>query len=526
MHRLQELVRLHRLGLSVRRVAQQLGMSPNTERAYRLLLDKANLLKGFVDDLPPLTTLRAAVETHKPLHTPPQQASSIESWTASIEELMADGATPKAIFDRLRTTEPDFSGSLSAVKRLYARLKAANGASPDDVVIPIHTRPGQDAQVDFGAVGRLWDPKEKRLRPAYVFVMVLGYSRHRFDRIVFDQKIETWLQLHVEAFEHFGGVPDTVVPDNLKSAVIRAAFDVRTEPVLNLSYRELARHFGFKIDPTPPYSPEKKGKVESGVRYFKRSFMTTIGDERDIDVLNQHVDRWVVEVAGKRTHATTQRQPLTAFEEHERTCLLPLPQKPWHRMSWRAPKVHRDCCALVEGARYSVPWRLVGKKLLARVTEKSVELYWEDTRVATHPRQAPGEHSVLAGHLPPKRGEYRERERGYWVERAGALGPDVHRYIQEIFGSDTVLSQLTKVQAIVRHLDNVPRERANAACRRASFYGSYSYRALKNILKKGLDREPLPQLQLPRSSTLENPRFARNIQELLELTPENIDASH
>src|SRR5690606_10118969 len=141
------------------------------------------------------------------------------------------------------------------------------------------------AQVDFGAVGKLSDPREMAFRKAYVYIMVLGHSRHQFARIVFDQKLETWLSLHAEAFKWFGGVPEVIVPDNLKAAVLRAAFDATTEPILNRSYRELARHFGFKIDPTPAYSPEKKGKVEAGVRYFKRNFMTTIGAERDIDKL-------------------------------------------------------------------------------------------------------------------------------------------------------------------------------------------------------------------------------------------------
>src|SRR5690606_11268259 len=175
---------------------------------------------------------------------------------------------------RLRTEDREFTGSLSAIKRLYASVRKAEGVRPEDVAIPVDTMPGKIAQVDFGAVGKLWDPREKAVRKAYVFIMVLGHSRHQFARIVFDQKLETWLSLHAEAFKWFGGVPEVIVPDNLKAAVLRAAFDATTEPILNRSYRELARHFGFKIDSTPAYSPEKKGKVEAGVRYFKRNFMT------------------------------------------------------------------------------------------------------------------------------------------------------------------------------------------------------------------------------------------------------------
>jgi transposase len=526
MHRLQELVRLHRLGDGAREVARKLGISPNTEREYRMALALAGLLEGAPEALPELAVLRAAVDAHKPSRSPPQQESSVERWRERIETMMNDGAPPTAIYDRLRVDEAEFEGSLSAVKRMYASLRKAKGVEPGDVAIPVETLPGKVAQVDFGSVGKLWDPREKRVRKAYVFVMVLGHSRHQFARLVFDQKIETWLALHVEAFAWFGGVPEVMVPDNLKAAVIRAAFDVKTEPVLNRSYRELARHYSFKIDPTPAYSPEKKGKVEAGVRYFKGNFMKTIGDERDIDVLNAMVDRWVCEIAGTRPHGTTSRRPLEHFEATERDVLQALPVAKWEPVWWREPTLHRDCCGLVEMARYSAPWRLVGKQLLARVTDKSVELYWEDTRVATHERQPPGGRSVKAEHLPPERGEYRERERGYWVERAEKLGGDVHRYVIEVFGSDDVLSQLTKVQSIIRHLETFPPERANAACRRASYFGSYSYAAIKNILRKGLDLDPLPQLMVPQHGALERPRFARNVQEILDLTPKDNDAPH
>jgi hypothetical protein len=407
---------------------------------------------------------------------------------------------------------------------MYARIRADKGISPNDVAIPVDTNPGHVGQVDFGSVGKLWDPVTNALRQAYVFVIVLAYSRHQFAKLVFNQKVETWLALHVEAFEFFGAVIATMVPDNLKAAVIRAAFDVRTEPVLNRSYRELARYYNFQVDPTPPYNPEKKGKVESGVGYIKHNFMATIGEERDVAVLNPRLTNWVLEVAGQRKHGTTHKRPLEVFHSIERAKMLPLPTLRWEPITWRQPMLQRDCHALVEGARYSAPWRLIGKQLLARVGSKSVELYFENTRVATHDLRPPGGRSTHDEHLPPERGEYRHRERSYWVERAQALGEEVELYVAEIFASDDVLCQLTKVQAIIRHLDNFPIERARAACRRASFYGSYSYLAIKNILLEGLDLEPLPSRLVPTSGGLERPRFARNVQELLDFTVDPNDA--
>lgn len=525
MQRLQELVRLHRLGDGPREVARKLKMSPNTERAYRLDLIAAGLLEGDPEQLPDLKEIQAAIDEHRELGVHVQE-SSIESFRTKIEDLIASGAGPKAIFDRLLLEDPSFPGSLSAVKRLVAKIRRTSGPRPEEIAIPVQTKPGHVAQVDFGEVGRLWDSYSRTFRRAFVFVMVLGYSRHMFAKIVFDQKIETWLRLHVEAFEHFGGVPQTVVPDNLKSAVIRAAFDVRQEPTLNQSYRELGRHFGFTIDPTPPYSPQKKGKVENGVRYVKRNYIATLGTARDRDPINDELMRWVMEIAGKRCHGTTFRQPLEHFLAEERDLLLPMPERRWEPRSWHQSTVHRDACIVVAKSRYSVPWRLVGKKLRVRLTATSVQAYWENARVATHKRVAPGEKSINLKHLPEQRAEYGQRDHGFWLARAEKLGPNTLQYITELFASDDVLEQVTKVQAIVRYLETFPRDRAEAACRRASFYGSYTYLAMKRILEKSLDLEPIPLVQLPIHHDGPHPRFARSIYELLDALPTDHDASH
>lgn len=525
MHRLQELVRLHRMGTGARKAAKLLKMGPNTARAYRKALATAGLLDGPVEALPELEVLREAVMVQLPPKEKPQHESSVNKWTDAITTLLESGSAPTAIYDFLRLREKQFDGSLSAVKRLCKYLQVAKGIAAEDVAIPVDTDPGEVAQVDFGAIGKLWDPETGRTREAYVFVLVLGYSRHMVVRIVFDQKTETWLRLHVEAFNELGAVPRVVVPDNLKAAVVRAAFGVDEAAVLNRSYRELARHYGFKIDPTPPRSPEKKGKVESGVKYVKRNFITPrVG--LDVDALRVELTRWVLEVAGMRKHGTTHKRPLEVFAQVERAAMLPLPGVAWQPVWWRAPTLRIDCCAIVEGARYSAPWRLVTKVLLARVTKCSVELYFEDTRVATHERQPPGGKSILDEHLPPHRTAHRHRSREYWEERAAELGDDVLAFVREVFDADDVLLQLRPVQSIVTHLQTFPVERAAAACRRASYYGSFGYGAIKNILRKGLDLEPLPSAVVPSTDPSERPRFARNVQELLDFTPEDHDASH
>lgn len=215
------------------------------------------------------------------------------------------------------------------------------------------------------------------------------------------------------------------------------------------------------------------------------------------------------------------------FEAAEKRALLPLPSVRWRPVLWREAKVHQDAHVLIERGLYSVPWRLVGKKVLVRSSGRSLELYFEDVRIATHERVSPGQRATNEEHLPAERREFRHRSRGYWVERAVAIGPEVERFINEVFDSDQVVYQIRIVQQVVRFLEGYPVERAAAACRRASFYGNYTYGGIKNILRKALDRDPLPTVVVDTPSpTGSRPRFARDIQELLQLPLEKIDAPH
>ena len=524
MHRLQDLVRLHRLNKGAREVARLLRMSPNTERQYREVLKRRGLLQGDPEQLPALSELRAAVEAERP-PKPPHQTTSLTKWRELIANKVEAGATPTAIYDWLRLERSEeFTGSLSAVKRLCLRLKREQGIDPSDVAIPVETEPGEVAQVDFGYVGKLFDPTEQRLRKAWVFVMVLGYSRHMVCRIVFDQTVETWIRCHVEAFAELGGVPRVLVPDNLKAAVVRAAFGTEAPTTLNRSYRELARYYGCVVDPTPVRSPEKKGKVEAGVKYVKRNFFAARQDILDADVLQRELHRWVREIAGQRVHGTTRQRPLEVFEQLERDTLNPLPERLYEPILWREPKVHADTHVLFEKSLYSVPWRLVGERVLARGCGSSVTLYFNDERVALHERVAPGKRSTCEEHLPVGRRDLRHRSRDYWQNRAIQLGQDVGDYIREVFDSDDVLYQLRTVQQIVTCLEGYPPKRAQAACRRARYFANYTYGGIKRILTRALDQHPLPDEAQPNRGVLEQPRFVRDISELVQLRLEMNDA--
>jgi len=493
MHRLQELVRLHRLGAGTAHdIAGTLRMSPNTERKYRWALTAAGLLVGAVDELPEMEELKAAVLKGLPPVEPPQQKSSLARWRPRIEVLLKKGLQPKAIHDRLRLEDSDYDGKIGAMKRMVRRLKLEDGVSAEEIAIPIETAPGQVAQVDFGYAGYLLDPATGQPRRAWVFVMVLGYSRHMYVEYVFNQRAETWVKLHVNAFKALEGVPAELVPDNLKAAVLKAAFSSSEDTTLNRSYRELARYYGFRIAPTPPYSPKKKGKVESGVKYVNNNFGKGREGE-DIALVNAQARRWVREIAGTRDHGSTGRQPLEVFAQEEQATLLALPNEPYRIVVWHKATVHQDTHFHFDGRLYSVPWRHVAPKgqprtvVWARATATTVTAYINDDRVTDHDRSGPGRRSTKEEHLPEYRRDHRHRDPQYWRERAAQCGQSARALIDAVLDHDPVRSRVDVACTSLRLLEGLDTDRAESVARHALRFGNVHYGEIRRIVEQELD---------------------------------------
>lgn len=519
MHRLQEAVRLHRLGNSQRKISDKLRMGRTTLRRYLAALAAAHLLDGSADALPELTLLRDAVAVGVPRSEPVQKTSRVELWREKIVAMHRKGAGPTAIHDFLRVHEPDYTGSLSSVKRFCKQLKRGEGPKATDIAIPVVTLSGNVAQVDFCWGGRRYDPVQKTMRKTWIFIMTLGHSRRTYAEFVFDQSIATWQRIHVNAFEYFGGVPEVIVPDNLKAAVIRNSFGAGEGVELNRSYCEIARFFGFQIDPTPIRSPEKKGKVERDAQYIEKNFLATL-PEVDVPEAQKLLLQWLAEVADRRCHGTTRRMPIEVFDTEERACLKPLPRNRWNPITWKQATVHRDTHLQFDKALYSVPWKYVTQKLWVRCSKSEIEIFADDAVLWRHRRAMPGSRTTVEAHLPEGRRDLRDRSRTAWERRAKAIGPNVAALIDRVFGDDEVLLRLRPVQQIVKLLEGYPPERAERTAERALHFDNLEYRAIKNILTKALDLQPLDHEHTPRRWS-KGARYARSPEKLL--FPQQLD---
>ncbi|HYQ90708.1 MAG TPA: IS21 family transposase, partial [Candidatus Competibacteraceae bacterium] len=345
------------------------------------------------------------------------------------------------------------------------------------------------------------------------FVMTLCWSRHQYAEIVEDQTVWTWLACHRRAFEWFNGVPQRVIIDNPKCAITRACFH---DPEVQRSYGELAEGYGFRIAPCPPREPQKKGRVEAGVKYVKNNFLA-LADCRSLADANPQLRAWVLETAGNRCHGTTRQRPLTQFTEVEQTVLQPLPPVPPVPACWAQVKVHRDGHVQFERGLYSVPFRWVGQSVWLKATPTTIQLFHDHLLLATHPRLfAAGARSTVNDHLPPNALAYCLHDPQWCLQQAEQIGLACHALVQQLF-ADRVLDNLRAVQGILRLGNTYGPVRLEAACHRALAFANPRYRTVKTILAKGLDQLPLaePAFDTLAASYTGQGRFYRDVGRLL-----------
>jgi len=477
----REVLRRLRLGEPARRIARELGLSRNTVASYHRWAQQHGLFTG---ELPDPATLATLLHPPEPVQLRPDQ-SGVAPFRAQVVAWRQQGVEGQAIF-QLLVEQQGFTGSYSAVKRFLRRLEPPTPRA----TIRVETGPGEEAQVDFGSAGLLFDPDGDRLRRAWAFVMTLSFSRHQYVEFVFDQTVATWCRCHRAAFEFFGGVPRRVVPDNLKAAIIRATL---YDPEVQRVYREYAEHYGFLIAPCRPRTPEHKGKVEQGgVHYVKRNCLAGRAF-RDVHDANGHALRWCLETAGLRCHGTIKQQPLVLFETIERATLLPLPVTPWEPVTWKLAKLHPDCHVVFQGAYYSAPFRLIGQRLWVRATATQVQCFHDYTLVATHHTARPGQRRTLHDHLPPDKVHFLMQTPIWCQTRAAEIGPTCAAFIAALLG-DRPLDRLRSAQGVLRLAARYGAARVEAACTRACAVGEYRYATVKTILAAGLDRQPLLNL--------------------------------
>jgi len=472
----QALVRM-RLGDSDRTIAQT-GLMGRKKAAQ---LRQVAQPHGWLDIDYPLPEDAVLAEALKKPVTRPQTLSLVIPHQEEVTTWWKQGIQGTTIHQALQR-KYGFSGSYSSVRRFLQQLEEAHPVTTS----VIEFAPGEAAQVDFGKGPTIIDVYTGEEISTWIFALVLAWSRLLYAELVVDQTVPTWLGCHRRAFEFFGGVPQRVIIDNPKCAITRACYH---DPEVQRAYGECAEGYGFLIAPCPPRDPQKKGRIESGVKYVKNAFVP-LRTFRCLADGNAQLKAWLLGAAGNRTHGTTREKPLSQWAETERFLLHYLPGQPPELADWRQVKVHGDCHVQFEQCYYSVPFRLVRQQLWLRASETTVRCYQEHQMVAVHPRlHRPGSRSTLDEHLPPEALAYKMQDPTWCRKQATQIGPYCRQLIDTLF-ADRVLDNLRAAQGIIRLGRSYGPTRLEAACRRAMAFANPRYRTVKTILEKGLDQQP------------------------------------
>ena len=393
------------------------------------------------------------------------------------------GVTVATISQRLRD-----AGKVSASESSLRRWLAAT--VPDEAVarerVTVLGPPavaGEHGQVDYSLMGSWTNPATGSRHRIWVFSLVLAFSRHMFIWPTIRMDQHAWCDAHVRAFEFFGGVPARVVPDNLKTGVLKSDL---YDPQLNPAYAELGEHYGILIDPARAYRPKDKPKVERPNQYVRDSWWR---GRQFTSLAHMQADAraWCTEVAGRRAHRSLDgAAPLTVFEAAEVPALRALPARAFELARWSVAKVAPDIHVKVGKTLYSVPWKHLGERVHIRATATTVQIFTGGrVLIATHPT---GHGKVTDwAHYPPEKIAFQMRGPQWCLKTAKTLGPAVVEVIDQLLAVG-VLHRLRAAQGVIRLADKYGPDRLDAACRLALDAGDPEYKTIKGILAAGRDQ--------------------------------------
>lgn len=396
-----------------------------------------------------------------------------------ILEWLGEGLTGVRIFEKLK--DKGIKAGRSTVADYISLIK-----KNQKIFVRIHTKAGEEAQVDFGYVG-LTATKTGKRRKTWIFNMKLSYSRLDYYEKVYNQRVETFIQCHVNGFRYFGGVPEYVKIDNLKAAILEANF---YQPVYQQLYKTFAEYYNFKPIPCRIYRPNDKGKVESGIKYVKGNFFLgrKFQDEYDLD---WQLKQWQEHKCNIRIHGTTRKVPREVFEQEEKIKLKELPIVEFKMPQVGTRSVYHDCHIYVDYNYYSVPFEFVGKDVDIELTNKLLKVSYNNKEIAIHARAEGKGNFITNGNHYPK---YKMMSSTEYQEKYQVKMKEVGPYAEQLFF--IVLENHKNdwsrpVQGILSLVKTYGVDIVNKSCKRAIAFGVHDYQMIKNICSKGTYNLPL-----------------------------------
>ena len=477
---MRQLLSLARLRFGEQRsyseIAASLGVARSTVQAAVARFGQAGLSWPLPPDLDEDALYAKLYPTQPAARSPEPDFAKI------VAELKRKGVTRKLLWQEY---EAEHGAAALAYAQFCVRLSAYEAAR--DPVMRLRHRPGERMFVDYAGLRMpVTDARTGEVRLAQIYVATLGYSNAIHAEASWTQGTADWIASNDRALIAFGGVPEAIVPDNLKAAVTKAD---RYEPALNASFQEWAEHVGTTILPARVRKPDDKAKGENAVRMVTQSVLAPLRDRAFFSLaeLNTAIADGVTKLNAK-PFAKREGSRDSALAE-ERAHLRPLATMPFQYGQWRKARVNIDYHIEVDKRLYSVPHALIRQQVDVRVGATLIEVYRKGQLVAAHPvGYKPGDCSTKPEHLPEKHRGYLDRTQSSLQRRAAAIGEATAQVIAAQATRKTHAEQTYRTSlGILRLAKDHGAEALEAACRRALELRAISYRAINDLI-----RHPIP----------------------------------
>jgi transposase len=491
MRKIRDVLRLtHAMGLSRRLVAEATGIGKTAAGEYVRRAAVAGLswpIPGEIDD----------AELERRLFPPTNAASSAArtepNWSRIHGELKRRGVTLALLWQEY-LAEHGQGYAYSWFCERYSDWRKCISPTMRQAHVA-----GEKLFVDWaGDTLSLFDAATGQERRAHIFVAALGASNYTYAEACWTETLPDWIGAHVNALAAIGGVPQALVPDNLKAGITKPS---RYEPGINRTYQDFADHYGCVVLPARVMKPRDKAKVEVAVQIVQRFALAKLRDRRFFSLaeLNAAIRDCVTTINAKiMRHLGKSRHEL--LETLDCPALNALPTTPYSYAEWKRARVAPDYHIEIAGHYYSVPSKLIREIVEARITSATVEIFHKGQRVASHAFSAVrNRHTTITEHMPSAHRRYAEWTPAKMMSEAAKVGSATVALFEAIMKAKPHPEQgFRSCLGIIGLTRSYGVTRLEAASRRGNDIGATSYGSIASILKHGLDKayptEPTPDV--------------------------------
>lgn len=407
------------------------------------------------------------------------------------QELRKTGVTLKLLWEEYKDKCLDTDSIPMGYTKFCEGYK--NHVTVNKLTNHLDNKPGVKTEVDWsGPTMSYMDTATGEVVTVYLFVATLPYSQYSYVEPTRDMKMDTFIRCHVHMYEYFGGVTTRLVSDNLKTGVV--SHPKEGEIILTADYEALGQHYMTAIMPTGVKKPKQKASVEGTVGKVATAIIAKLRNE--IFYSFEDLKAAVAKKLYEFNHEDFQKREGSRYESFldEKEYMHELPAVPYEIATWVYGRaVNLDFHVVFEKNRYSCPYQYVRKKVDLRITDTTVEIYYNDNRIATHSRFAAGRKNQYSTHpedMPEqfKVSPWNDERIKNW---AAAIGPYTAKVVNRIFDGLSIKEQgYNPSLAVLRLSKTYSEDRLEMACEFAIIKGIRKprYHHLKSILAANQDK--------------------------------------